>query len=370
MKNNSITARSPNIGFRYQDLVALYFLIKNHNIIYKVAIEVEDDISFYDTNDNLIYVVQVKHTEQCEKNIKFNNKDFKKTILNWMLKFNEYKNNKINIPDFIFISPYTFQNDIFDYDKKRRHIDEVFINDFFKMFKENEYNFDNENSKIEFLDHIYTLTVGNIHEIKNSISEVSSGLIIHNIETQNIEKLIDFWCNLCLEYLKKSEKICIDKLHDVITNINNANKDKYTIDKEIKDYNGDNIYIQQLKLINCNEDEIKIAEDDNLIAFGNRLKWISMGLDPEELTNYDNRLYDDWNHKRYSAYRKHTKDEDKGYQLYKDCIIKYNADISKLDYIDDGLSNILLRGSFHMLADDEKIGWHPFYKEELRKNDN
>ena len=97
-------------------------------------------------------------------------------------------------------------------------------------------------------------------------------------------------------------------------------------------------------------------------AFEQRNKWAIDGLlEPGELSRYDRRLQEQWvENKSFIELDSEMKSEQdkRRYSavLYQNCLQKGVLPIRK-----DFLEYYVAKGSYHILAEQLKIGWHPEY---------
>jgi hypothetical protein len=130
------------------------------------------------------------------------------------------------------------------------------------------------------------------------------------------------------------------------------------------------IFVRQLRTLNVNTDRIKRAILDYYRAFEQRSSWVSEQLIlDEEVTTYEKRLIDEWHALKLaledellSPAKLDTECVDLGRRLLK--WVETEADIPiRSDVVD----KFVMRGSYHMLANEEKprVHWHPLFLESL-----
>lgn len=121
-------------------------------------------------------------------------------------------------------------------------------------------------------------------------------------------------------------------------------------------------YVRQLRLIELDDVDILSAVNDYLQAASDRVAWSERGLiDESSLDRLASELITTWRNKnrRVSLGHAGKPDCDRGQMLYLDCI----EHKSRLDSFDT--PDHFIRGSWHALADDRSIGWHPEYETQL-----
>jgi hypothetical protein len=123
------------------------------------------------------------------------------------------------------------------------------------------------------------------------------------------------------------------------------------------------IYILQLEYVDTDEEEKKHAVLHYLQASGIRAKWINAGdITPKELELYNHELITTWQH----FFRKmcdgvtinHNDSQVAGRTLFRDLMVHHHRPIR-----DGWVYNYLAWGSYHILADDLHVGWHPDFRQ-------
>ena len=130
-------------------------------------------------------------------------------------------------------------------------------------------------------------------------------------------------------------------------------------------------FVKQLSLIDVSDKRVRSAQEDHFKAFEQRSKWIRKALlGIEELQKLESRLTDEWL-RRFNIMLEGTKakDEDEelvqsGKALYQ--WIELDAPNNPLLFVrPEFRSPYMTRGSYHMLSDQLRIGWHPNYESML-----
>ncbi len=127
------------------------------------------------------------------------------------------------------------------------------------------------------------------------------------------------------------------------------------------------IFVAQLELIELTDNRLRTAIGDYYRAFTQRTKWLSDGLImPDELEKYETILIGEW--QRYFEIMKeeignNLPDENRMIELGKS-IFKW-AETSNHTPIRRDFSGDFARGSYHILSNDLKVGWHPEFQTRL-----
>lgn len=132
----------------------------------------------------------------------------------------------------------------------------------------------------------------------------------------------------------------------------------------------DKIFLEQLKLISMGSNRVRMALRDYYRAFKQRASWIRNDLlYVNELDDYERRLIDEWEHHFYAMQDDLT---EYGDEITEEIKIKSGkglfSDIEKKDIrIREKCSEaFVMRGSYHMLSNQLKIGWHTDFYERLK----
>jgi hypothetical protein len=126
-------------------------------------------------------------------------------------------------------------------------------------------------------------------------------------------------------------------------------------------------YVRQLQLVALDETELMAAVNDFLMASIDRTAWAEVGhISRAGIEAFSCELSRTWKHKKEKvslAYRDKS-ENDRGQLLYYDCM-DHTARLEGLE-----TPGHFTRGSFHALAEDQLIGWHPSYELMLSARDN
>lgn len=119
------------------------------------------------------------------------------------------------------------------------------------------------------------------------------------------------------------------------------------------------IYLQQLEAIDTPVDDIIDAVSDYLRANVNRDTWIENGIIDEEVAfDFEIKLLEFWKNqsKRIQITGKNLSEKETGQLLFADCKSRQE----KIRDMDPPHSTIA--GTYHALADEPVLGWHPSWK--------
>ena len=123
------------------------------------------------------------------------------------------------------------------------------------------------------------------------------------------------------------------------------------------------VYVRQLEIVELDDDVILQSINEYLRASVTRTKLAEQGIVHEDsFDEYQEALMAFWRNKKRQNAITHTehKPEALGQLLFSDCCLHKE----KLQGLE--MPAYFTPGSFHTLADDELIGWHPDYQKKLR----
>lgn len=150
---------------------------------------------------------------------------------------------------------------------------------------------------------------------------------------------------------------------DHVLNSVAAEPDPAAIDAEVQR----SVYIRQMELIECESDEKLRAASDFLRAATDRTHWSDRGqVDEQSLSEFDNRLERRWKSTKRSVslQSKSLSEAEHGQLLLSECVKPAGDRLQGMD-----VPPHFPPGSVHALADRLNIGWHPRYRDLLKKPD-
>jgi hypothetical protein len=130
----------------------------------------------------------------------------------------------------------------------------------------------------------------------------------------------------------------------------------------------DRIFVRQLGLIGLSETRLRYAQADHYRAFTQRSRWVKDQLmDLDEATTYEARLIEGWK-ERFAIMRESVPPEGDGptrarhgHRFY-DWIVSEAPTKGSFWVRPDFQAEYMTKGSYHMLADLLRVGWHPDYE--------
>lgn len=132
------------------------------------------------------------------------------------------------------------------------------------------------------------------------------------------------------------------------------------------------VYIQQLNLIGTSRRQMRNAVNDYEKAYSQRSSWLRKGLvNNTEYEQFDASLYDDW-HSRHDLlkdeYEEHSEEEKKkaGSDFYKSFYINPQHPLPSFR---KQAAQYVTKGSYQMLSNEKKVGWHPDFEKLLGEDE-
>jgi hypothetical protein len=128
-------------------------------------------------------------------------------------------------------------------------------------------------------------------------------------------------------------------------------------------------FTSQLRIVDVAEERIGVAIRDYHRAYANTSRWAREGLLlPGELNQYELRIVEEWD-RHFGRMRQDLGDplteeamQSAGRRMWER--LDLEVDLPRLrERLDE---RTIPRGTLHTLADDERVGWHPEFRERLR----
>jgi len=388
------SAKEPSLGYFYQIKYALLILLTHSKELDnpKVRIENLDDIEIEDVNT--LRLLQTKLHIKNKANLTDASVDFWKTIRIWSEHIN---NGLIDLDNTIFNlitteeiptssllhkfrSNITLDSEILEVIKS---LDKISIESTSKT-NEKAYlayqslSIENKKSlikKIRILDN----SIG-ISEINSKIKNELIYSTYPSTIDAFLEMLEGWWFQKSIENLTDQiDFISSNELQLKIANIRDSfqadNLPNHFPDQlDITDEDVENLkernFLKQLELIKIKASSrtVKRAISDFRRAFEQRSKWLRLHLlNPDEEEEYDVKLYNYWKNifdiMCDEAEEKSIKELiELGKGFYIEQFAKTCPQIKIREKFNE---DYLTRGSYQMLADSKKIGWHPNYKKDI-----
>jgi len=389
MSDSTFSAKEPSLGYFYQVQYGLLLLLNSkQEDNAKLLIESLDDIELQ--IEDKIKLYQAKFHLKGKTNLTDRSSDFWKTIRVWSEQISD-KTVDIDNTIFTLITTENISTNSVILDiKNKNNIDEI-LKKLTEIAKEIEKNAINKQGYIAF-NALSTfeqkILINNIHIIDSSLEfndikiQIKKELRL-SVEPLKIdscfERLTGWFLDKTILHLhEEKEFISFKELEQQLLLIIDSFKkdnlpmdfpDKISLtDKELKQVKFFN-FLKQLQLINISSRMEKTAISDYYRAFRQKSKWLRENLlNPQEEIDYDKKLIDDWDRKfdlLVDDCETLSDDEKKikGKKFYR----KFYIDTIPRVFIRERFEETyLIVGSYHMLANRLKIGWHSDFEKLLK----
>ena len=379
------------LGYLYQVRYALALLLENDNSDCQISIEKFDDVAF-SKDDIPIQLIQLKHHIQHQGNLADASTDMWRTIKVWLDAISETPD-ILDGTNFLIITTATAPIDSAAFLLKKdsnRNPDTAYqklktvcfssVNQahqrYYDAFREA-----GEDTVKQLIRQIYIIDcASNIIDVEKDILKHIRYSCIPKHQKMIYERLEGWW------FKKAIDALCCDT--PVFVNQNQVRSFIVSVSQEYADDNlpidildiddlqesnfsaNEKIFHEQLKLICLGNHRMQLALRDYYRAFRQRASWVRNDLlYVNELGQYEQRLIDEWEHafaameETLSGTNNATEEEKakEGRQLF--------SDIEKRDIRirPKCQEAFIMRGSYHILANQLKIGWHVDFFDRLKQ---
>jgi hypothetical protein len=388
------SAKEPSLGYFYQIKYALLILLTHSKEFDnpKVRIENLDDIEIEDVNT--LHLLQTKLHIKNKANLTDASVDFWKTIRIWSEHIN---NGLIDLDNTIFnlITTEEIPTSSLLYKFKSNLTLDSEILEVIKSLDKISIDSSNKKNNKAYLAY-HSLSIENkkslikrIRIIDNSIgiSEINSKIkkeLIFSTYPSTIDAFLEilegWWFQKSIDNLTSQiDFISSIELQLKIANISDSFQadnlpNHFPVQLEITDEDVESLkernFLKQLELIKikANSKTLKLAISDFRRAFEQRSKWLRLHLlNPDEEEEYDVKLHNYWkNIFDIMCDEAEDKSIEELIELGKGFYIEQFAKTCPQIKIREKFNeDYLTRGSYQMLADSKKIGWHPNYKKDI-----
>lgn len=379
------------IGYLYQVRFSLALLLDDDNPNSQISIEKFDDIAFSQDGEPR-QLIQLKHHVQKHGNLSDSSTDLWRTLKVWIDTIKKSPE-ILNEAKFLIIttaiapdntaSSYLKDNEIRDVNiayQKLKVVSDKSENKEHKKYYD-AFSGMEESIMKKLLSQTYIIDkASKITDVEKTFRKQIRYSCVPKYEDPICQRLEGWW------YKKAIEALCSDKpifvtqsqVRTLIVSISQEYTDEnLPIDIfDIEDFQeGDlgtdeKVFYEQLKLISIGNRRMQMALRDYYRAFRQRANWIRNDLlYINELEKYEERLIDEWEHS-FAAMEDDlaqcvgvTENEKikEGRKLF--------SDIEKRDIRirPKCQEAFVMRGSYHILANQLRVGWHKDFYERLRQ---
>ena len=379
------------LGYLYQVRYALSLLLNNDNENHQISIERFDDVAF-SQDDTPKQMIQLKHHVRQHGNLSDASTDIWRTLKVWIdaISIDE---SLLTDTEFLIITTSKAPEDsaaslLKSSDRnvdlaylKLKHVVNTSDNKEHKTYYKAFSNLDEMIMK-KLLGQIYVVDgASNILDVSRDLHRLIRYSCMPKYEDQICERIEGWW------YQRAIEALCSDTpifyTQQQVRSLIVSTSQQYAEDNlpiDVWDYNtitkddlsaNEKIFYEQLRLICLGNRRLNTAIRDYYRAFRQRANWIRNDLlYVNELEKYEQRLIDEWEHHfasmedELSMLGSYATEDDKvryGQALFKEIEA---GDIRIRPKVQDAF---VMRGSYHILANQLKIGWHIDFQERLKQ---
>ena len=360
MSNHQATEQM--LGYLYQIRYALALLLKNDNPDYQISIEKFDDVAF-DKDGQPVQLIQLKHHIKQKGNLTDSSADLWRTLKVWIDSLAQ-KPELLDSTEFLIITTAIAPK-----------------NSAAGYLRQNDRDPNTAYTKQKLYEHIYIVDgASNILDVEKIVKKQIRYSCIPKYENLIYERLEGWWYKKAIEALCSEDPIFVtqNQVRSFIVSVSQEYSDEnlpiddfFDVDdlQENALSESEKIFYEQLKLICLGSHRMQNALRDYYRAFKQRAAWVRNDLlYVNELEKYEKRLIDEWDHafgemQDDLAEIKSLTEEEKakaGRKLLSDIEKK---DIRIRPKCEEAF---VMRGSYHMLANKLKVGWHVDFFERLK----
>lgn len=379
------------VGYLYQVRYALALLLDNDNPDFQISIEKFDDIAF-SKDDTPKQLIQLKHHVRRHGNLTDSSTDLWRTLKVWLDEISKDRS-LLEGTNFLIITTATAPIDSAAFCLKRQNRD---VDTAYKKLKAVCEKSENQSHQSyyatflataedvlkELLSSVYIVdNASNIIDVEKVFRKQIRYSCTPRYEDQICERLEGWWYKKTVEALCSENPVFVsqNQVRSFIVSISqeytdeNLPIDVWDIDTLQENDLGpdERIFYEQLKLICLSSRHMKSALRDYYRAFKQRANWVRNDLlYVNELEKYEQRLLDEWEHSfaamedNLSEYGITVPEDEKikqGRNLLKEI---ENKDIRIRKKCQEAF---VMRGSYHILANQLKVGWHVDFYSRLKK---
>lgn len=379
------------LGYLYQVRYALALLLGNDNSDCQISIEKFDDVAFGE-DDIPIQLIQLKHHIQHQGNLTDASTDMWRTLKVWLDVISESPD-ILNGTSFLIITTaaapidsaaFLLKND------NNRNPDAAYEKlklvcststnqahkEYYAAFMSTSKNTVKQLIRqiyiIDYASNVTNVEKDILKQIRYSCVPKYQKMIYERLEGWWFKKTIDALCSNIPVFVSQnqvrsfivavSQEYADDNLPIDIIDSDDLQESSFS--------DNEKIFYEQLRLICLSNRRMQIALRDYYRAFRQRASWIRNNLlYINELEQYEHRLIDEWEHafatmeENLSTAINATEDEKarEGRQLFS------NMEDKDIRIRPKCQEAFIMRGSYHILANQLKIGWHVDFFERLKQ---
>ena len=380
-------------GYLYQVLTALLLLFESKNPDTQICIERFDDVVFIE-EDVPLTMIQTKHHISKSGNLNDTSVDLWRTINSWCSSIKAHKNT-LKDTKFVIITTSYAENESAasyltkanyrDWSKAKSILQRIALESTVKTNGKfySSFLLLDEEEKQSLFKNIYVCDcASSISNIKNDMMPYIRATTLPPFEERVYDKILGWWINAIIKCLTSAEPAYISyrelqgKLFDIGSEYKadslpvDVDPQYQPSDSEFEALHPENrLFTKQLNLIGLSSDRLKRCKREYYNAYRQRSKWVrEQLLFIDDLTTYETNLTDEWERlflimkENISDYGDLITENEKCHQgrtLFNK-VEDFNLPLRK-----NVTQPFIMRGTYHELANQLKVGWHIDFMERL-----
>jgi len=380
-------------GYLYQVLAALKLLLKTKDPEAQICIERFDDVAFVEDDVPQI-MIQTKHQLNKPGNLNDTSVDLWRTINSWCDSIKIYKTTTVDT-NFVIITTavakdksaasYLTKTPYRDWNKAKdilHHIAKTDDGQTNQQFYQAYLSLTPEDQENLIKNTFVCDKSPSIANIKNDIMPYIRIVTLPPFEERVYDKVIGWWIRNTIQCLTSVEPVFISyrqlqkEMFDVGSEYKadslpiDVNPFYQPTDEELETLSPENrIFIEQLNLIALSHDRLKRCIRDYYNAYRQRSQWVRENLlFIDDLTKYENILIDEWD-RLFVIMKEHIADYGNGMSDDQKCE-QGKALFGRIEDLNLPIRRnvtqpFIMRGTYHDLANQLKVGWHVDFMERL-----
>lgn len=214
-----------------------------------------------------------------------------------------------------------------------------------------------------------------ISDIEDAISKNFLFTILDQHKTPLMERFLGWWLKEIVTLLKDTtksinNKFVTQKLQDLAYQFHNESLpiDFISEEPDWKNNWESKVFVKQVRLITERDGRIKNAIRDYYRAFEQRSRWAREELlVDDELEKYEQKLVEEWHRFKERTLDEMNPKSDDDERVVGNKIFNWVEGTANFPIRKKVTEEYITRGSYHILADNLKVGWHPKFVERLKE---
>jgi len=374
---SSHDASAQMLGYLFQVRYALAMLLSADNEQSSICIEKFDDIAFSDDYESPNVLIQTKHHINSRGDLTDSSVDLWRTLKVWI---DAVQHDKISNVKFVIVTTANAPDGSASSFLRVNERNVAYAYSLLKATAENSTSKTNKKYYQAFLE----VSSDSMQAILDEVTIIDLSVNILNVldgikksiryssrpefEDKVLQRIEGWWFKKSIEALCSTLPVFISQgqVRSIINDISSEYApDNLPIDTDFIDDidianfpTKERLFCEQLRLISVKSKRMNLAIRDYYRAFAQRNNWIKDDLlYIDELERYEERLVDEWQHLFARMQDEVDENNEKEKQKAGRALLGSveDKDIRIRTQCSDGF---IMRGSYHMLANQLRVGWH------------